>query len=49
MRAVIGSVEYRSKERKELEGPGGRTVSGAAEGRAGGRKSKSVTELIRTY
>ena len=42
MRAVIGSVDCRTEERKELEGPGERTVSGAAEGRAEGRKSESV-------
>ena len=40
MRAVIGSVDYRTEERKELEGPGGRTVSGAAERRARGKEER---------
>ena len=46
MRMVIGSADYRTEERKERKGPGERTVSGAAEGRAGGRKSESEQKLL---
>ena len=43
---MIGSEDCRTEEQKERNGPGGRIVSGAAEGRAGGRKSESGQFLI---
>ena len=43
---MIGSADCRTEERTERKGPGGRTASGAAKGRAGGRKSESEENRI---